>query len=59
MLKGDALKSFDINDPISLCSDFGFLRAKLIPKSDMLQGWELWGALQCTSLHRNFLEVVV
>ena len=59
MLKRGALKSLDINDPISLCSDFGFLGAKLIPKSDMPQGWELWGAFQCTSLHRNFLEVDV
>ena len=31
----------------------------IIPKSDMPQGWELWGALQRTSLHRNFLEVDV
>lgn len=32
------------------------LRAKLIPKREVLGGWRLCGVLQCT-LHRNFLGV--
>ena len=55
MLEGGALDSLEFKDPIS--QDIRSLGAELIPERDASLSWELCGVLQCTSLHRNFLEV--
>lgn len=46
--------SLALKHPISCNEAFGFLKAKLMPKTNVLQGWKLLGVLQCSLFLGNF-----